>query len=80
MKNFIISAAGWLGVGLILAAYMLNVIGTLASSNPGYLLLNLLGSGGIILSSAHKRDLQPVVLNAVWLVIALIGLFGALRG
>jgi hypothetical protein len=65
---------GWVGVTLILIAYTLNVFGVLAASDLTYGILNLLGAFGVIISSLAKKDYQPTVLNAVWLVVALIGI------
>ena len=65
---------GWIGVTLILAAYTFNVFGILAASDFAYGILNLLGASGVIISSLAKKDYQPMVLNAVWLVVALVGI------
>ena len=69
---------GWLGVLCILAAYALITFGLVTSDALTYILLNLFGALGIIVSSYKKKDFQPVVLNSVWLLIALIGLVNAL--
>jgi hypothetical protein len=37
-------------------------------------LLNLTGSIGIVVSAISKKDYQPVVLNVVWGLVALISL------
>ncbi|MEK9167497.1 MAG: hypothetical protein AAB613_02035 [Patescibacteria group bacterium] len=66
---------GWYGVIVILAAYALNSFGIIsAEGGVLYQFLNLTGSLGIVISSFAQRDYQPVVLNAIWLIIALIGL------
>ena len=72
--NKLFNIFGWLGVFFITAAYALISFSIIASNNIIYQLLNLLGAGGIVFSSYIKRDMQPVVLNIFWGLIALIAL------
>lgn len=65
---------GWIGVSLILLAYALNMFQILDVTHVIYGMLNLLGAIGIIISSYAKRDFQPVLLNVIWLVVALFGI------
>jgi hypothetical protein len=65
---------GWIGVAFILIAYALNTFQVLDSADIKYVLLNIFGAVGIIWSSGVKKDFQPVALNVVWLVVAMIGL------
>jgi len=66
---------GWYGVFAILSAYALNRFGIISAHDSFlYQILNLTGSFGIVVSSYARRDFQPVILNIVWLLIALIGL------
>lgn len=69
---------GWMGVGLVLSAYILNMFDVIQASNLAYGVMNMLGAGGIIISSYTKKDFQPVVLNIVWLVVALVGIIRSL--
>lgn len=66
--------AGWIGVSLVLFAYLLITLGTITPHNLWYGLMNLGGALGIILSSYAKRDYQPVILNCIWLVIAIVAI------
>ena len=75
--NFIEEALGWIGVLFILAAYALITLRVLDASSLAYGLLNALGAIGIMVSSYFKRDFQPVLLNLVWLVVAVIGIIGS---
>lgn len=70
----IYDAAGWLGVGLILLGYFLVTFSLVDGSSLSYSLINLFGAVGIIWSSYVKKDMQPVALNIVWLIIATISL------
>jgi len=65
---------GWYGVLAILLAYLLISFNVLASKSLGYQLLNLTGAGGIIIEAMSKKDTQPVVLNVVWAIIALLAI------
>jgi len=65
---------GWIGVLLILIAYFLITFGYTNPENILFGLMNLFGAIGIIISSYSKKDFQPVALNAVWLLIAIIGI------
>jgi uncharacterized membrane protein len=73
-----IDIAGWVGVVLILLAYSLNIFGVVESSATLYQALNAVGAIGIIIDGVGKRDIQPVVLNIVWLAIAVIAVLGQL--
>ncbi len=64
---------GWLGVALILCAFTLTTFEILQPSSTLYGALNAFGALGIIISSLYKRDFQPVALNIVWLLIAVVG-------
>jgi hypothetical protein len=74
MKKHVIELCGWVGVVCVLMAYGLVTFGVFASVSLPYVLLNIVGAGGIIVSSLAKKDFQPVVLNILWLSIALVGL------
>lgn len=65
---------GWYGVLAILVAYGLNSFGLLSASSLAYQLINLSGATGIIIEALQKKDYQPVVLNVVWGVIAIIAI------
>ncbi len=63
---------GWFGMSFILIAYGFNAFGVLSPISTLYALFNIIGSAGIIYASAHKKDYQPVVLNFIWIAIAII--------
>ncbi len=65
---------GWLGVVAILLAYGLVTFQVLSPQTPLYFTLNFMGSAAILGEAWVKKDYQPVLLNAVWMVIALVGL------
>lgn len=65
---------GWYGVFAILAAYVLVTFGLVAAQNLWYILLNLTGALGLVVDGWADRDYQPLALNAVWALVALISL------
>lgn len=72
MKNKTIPLAGWYGVLAILAAYALVTFDVIGVKSYAYQLLNLSGAVGIIVEAASKKDVQPVVLNIVWAIVAIV--------
>lgn len=75
MNKTIVNDIGWLGVVLILLAYLLNSLGTLNAADDSYLLLNIIGSIFLAYESFKKKDRQPVALNIIWALIAVVALF-----
>ncbi|HSI21165.1 MAG TPA: hypothetical protein VLA04_05745 [Verrucomicrobiae bacterium] len=73
----IIEFVDWVGVVLIVGAYLAAVMGTVQATDYRYLVANIVGSVGVAYASWKKKDVQPVVLNLVWILVALIGLLRA---
>ncbi len=76
MKEILIEIVGYLGMGLCISAYALNVHGKLASDSKYYLLANGFGGIFLVLNSLWHWALPSAFENAVWAGIAL---WGALR-
>lgn len=74
MKERAIAYFGWYGVLAILSAYALMSFDVIVADSYAYQALNLTGALGIIFEAAAKKDRQPVVLNAVWAVIAAVAI------
>lgn len=64
----------WYGVAAILSAYALLNFHVLSVNSLSYQLLNITGGLGILIDAWASRNYQPVVLNVVWIVIALIAM------
>ncbi|OYX53808.1 hypothetical protein B7Y92_01815 [Candidatus Saccharibacteria bacterium 32-50-13] len=77
-KKVIIESIGWGGVILILGAFMLNTFGLMDVKNIWYSIMNVFGAIGVVVSSIPKRNWQPVVINGVWFLVAVIGIIKAL--
>lgn len=69
---------GWYGVLAILLAYGCNMLGWLSARDLAYLALNITGSLGILIDAFQQKNWQPVVLNAIWMIMGFIGLGNAL--
>jgi hypothetical protein len=70
--------AGFIGVLLIIIAYLLLQLDKLPSSSPSYSLLNAAGALLIIVSLIFKFNLSAFVVEVFWLLISLFGLTKAL--
>lgn len=66
--------AGFIGVLLIVAAYLLLQVDKLPSSSPSYSVLNAAGALLIILSLTLKFNLSAFIVEVFWLLISLFGL------
>jgi paired small multidrug resistance pump len=66
--------AGFIGVLLIIVAYLLLQLGKLPSSAPSYSLLNAAGALLIIFSLIFKFNLSAFIVEVFWFLISLFGL------
>jgi hypothetical protein len=69
---------GFLGVLLIVGAYLFLQLDKLPSSAPSYSLLNAAGSLLIIVSLIFKFNTSAFLIDAFWFLISLLGLWRAL--
>ena len=77
MKPRLTNALGWYGMAAVIAAYGLVSLAGVRSDGFWYLFLNLTGSLGLLIEARYKKDSPVVALNALWLIIALAGIFRA---
>jgi hypothetical protein len=70
---------GWIGVLAILGAYASVNFGWLSTTSIPYLMLNAIGSLGVVIDAANQKNWQPVVLNGAWFLIALYGIMQFIR-
>jgi len=68
MKNII----GWIGMVLVLLAYFLLNFKLVEINSLSYLILNIVGALAIIYESAIKKSYPVIVLNAIWILVAII--------
>jgi hypothetical protein len=81
MTRVLVDVAGWFGAASLLAAYALVSSGQLAGRGLGFQLLNLAGAIGLLVNGVYHGAWPSAGLNAVWLVVGLVGLvaLGRLR-
>src|SRR5436305_13209230 len=70
--------AGFIGVLLIVVAYLLLQLDKLPSSSPRYSLMNAAGALLIIVSLVFKFNLSAFIMEVFWLLISLLGLWRSL--
>ena len=66
--------AGFVGVFLIIVAYLLLQLNRLPSSSPVYSLMNAIGALLIIVSLLFDFNLSAFVVETFWFFISLLGL------
>ena len=69
---------GFIGVLLIVVAYLLLQLDKLPSSSPSYSLLNAAGALLIIVSLIFDFNLSAFVVEGFWFLISLLGLWRSL--
>lgn len=72
--NLTIGTFGWISAVLVVAAYALSSFSVLPTTSISYILMNLVGAIGLLVVSVKNRNYQTVLTNAVWLIVALIGI------
>jgi hypothetical protein len=66
---------GFIGVVLIVIAYMLLQLNKLPSSRPAFSLLNAIGAFLVMVSLVFDFNLSAFLMEAFWFVISLFGFF-----
>lgn len=67
---------GWVGAGLLLAAYALVSSKRLAAAGAGFQSLNVLGATGLTVNSGYHEAWPSAALNVVWITVGLGALLG----
>jgi uncharacterized protein with PQ loop repeat len=70
---------GFIGVTLLLVAFLLNLIGVWKKENFSYLLMNILGAGTACFASILLKYLPFVILEGCWMVVSLISLISHVK-
>jgi len=70
---------GFIGVSLLLAAFLLNLIGKLKKESFSYLIMNILGAGTACFASILLKYLPFVILEGCWMLVSLISLFSHIK-
>ena len=73
--EFMVEAAGWIGAGLILLAYLLLSMGKVTGQTPLYQGMNIIGAAGFIINGWWHDALPSAVLNVIWMMIGGVALW-----
>ncbi len=66
---------GFIGVTILLIAYLLNLAGKIAKDDALYLWLNFIGAGTACLASVLLHYMPFIILEGVWTIVSLVGIF-----
>jgi hypothetical protein len=78
MNFHLFDLAGFIGVVLIIVAYLLLQLEKLPSSSPRYSLFNAAGALLIMVSLIFAFNLSAFIVEAFWFLISLLGLWRSL--
>ncbi|MEO5592718.1 MAG: hypothetical protein ABIR15_03915 [Chitinophagaceae bacterium] len=65
---------GFTGVAILLAAFLLNLLGKMQKDGLPYILLNIAGAGLACLASYLINYLPFVILEGTWMLVSFIAL------
>lgn len=74
-----VNVVGWLGMVLLIGAYVLVTAGRLPGTSSLFQLMNLSGGLFLMVNSAYYTAWPSVGLNLVWIVVGCAGLIRARR-
>ncbi|MBD0833684.1 CBU_0592 family membrane protein [Aestuariibaculum sediminum] len=69
---------GFMGVALILLAYILNVTNTISNSHIAFILLNCIGATMACYASVLLNYWPFIILEGVWALVSLVALLKTL--
>ena len=75
LVEFTVEAAGWIGAGLILLAYLLLSMGRVTGKSPLYQGMNIVGAAGFIINGWWHDAIPSAVLNVIWMMIGGVALW-----
>ena len=73
--EFMVEAAGWIGAGLILLAYLLLSMGKVTGQTPLYQGMNIVGAAGFIINGWWHGAIPSAALNVIWMMIGGVALW-----
>ena len=75
----IFDIVGWIGAGLVIVAYFLVSTKKLLPTSIIYQLMNLFGAIGVGINVFIKESYPSLLIQLMWVLIALYGLYKAKR-
>jgi hypothetical protein len=70
---------GFIGVAILLVAFLLNLMKKITESSVSYLLMNAVGASLTCLASVLIVYVPFIILEAVWTLVSVITLINVLR-
>ena len=71
---------GTIGVGFIIVMYAMLQLGKISAERPAFSAFNALGAVFILVSLTYEFNLSAALMEGVWLMVSLYGLWKALSG
>ena len=71
---------GTIGVGFIIVMYAMLQLGKISAERPAFSAFNAIGAVFILVSLSYEFNLSAALMEGVWLVVSLYGLWKALSG
>ncbi|MBA3648223.1 MAG: hypothetical protein H0W62_06675 [Chitinophagales bacterium] len=65
---------GFAGVGIVLVAYLLNLLGKLSQNSISYLVMNVIGAALTCYASMLIHYIPFIILEGIWTIASLISL------
>ena len=65
---------GFIGVAILLLAFLLNLFKKLSANSLAYILLNIIGAGMACIASWLIHYIPFVILEATWTVVSVVAL------
>ena len=69
---------GTIGVGFIIVMYVMLQLGKISAERPAFSAFNALGAVFILVSLTYEFNLSAALMEGVWLLVSLYGLWKAL--
>ena len=66
---------GWIGIFFYLFAYLLLSLRKIKGEGLPYHIMNIIGAIGLTFNALHLKDYPNVVVNVVWIVIAVMAIY-----
>ena len=70
---------GFIGVTILLVAFLLNILNKIERNSLPYILMNVIGAGLACIASWMINYLPFVILEGTWTLVSLFALIGRLR-
>ena len=74
MENFV-ALIGWIGVSCCTIGFLLLNLKLLSFDSWKYQMINIIGGLGLVTSAIYFRDMPNITSNAMWVIIAVFGLY-----